>query len=205
MRVVLCIAVAAVGGASAFSPLVVPQLGRAPAARQGRRASGPLLGLRATAAKVVDGVTGALGDELLDRQNAHCVGLLQNPFDESGSSGAFPGLPEHLDRIVEKPIVPDTPQLTPWGESAGFPARCPEDPFSIVRDELAPFSESIKDVVATDHPILSEAAKPVFAQRQGKRFRPTIVMLMAKATSPDPSNHLSGPVYEKQALLGQIT
>ncbi|KAJ1494091.1 isoprenoid synthase domain-containing protein [Baffinella frigidus] len=114
-------------------------------------------------------------------------------------------MPEHLGRITEKPIAPDTPQLTPWGDNAAFPDRCPTDPFAIVREELSPFSDSIKDVVTTDHPILSEAAKHFFAERQGKRFRPTIVILMAKATSPEPAAHKGGAVYEKQALLGQIT
>lgn len=159
---------AAVGGVGAFCPGMTPPLGRAPSrACQGRSVRGPVVGLRAAFAKVVDGVTGT--DELLDRQNAHVVGLLQNPFDEKGSSGAFPGMPEHLGRITEKPIAPDTPQLTPWGDNAAFPDRCPTDPFAIVREELSPFSDSIKDVVTTDHPILSEAAKHFFAERQVQR------------------------------------
>eukprot|EP00286_Rhodomonas_abbreviata_P020735 CAMPEP_0181293988 /NCGR_PEP_ID=MMETSP1101-20121128/3357_1 /TAXON_ID=46948 /ORGANISM="Rhodomonas abbreviata, Strain Caron Lab Isolate" /LENGTH=441 /DNA_ID=CAMNT_0023398609 /DNA_START=237 /DNA_END=1559 /DNA_ORIENTATION=- len=154
---------------------------------------------------VVDGVTGNVGEQLLDRENAHVVGLLQNPFDASGSSGAFPGLPEHLSRMVDPPVPDNTPKLDPWGEKSGFPERCPEDPFGLVREELSPFAESIKSVVDTDHPILSEAAKHFFAQRQGKRFRPTIVMLMSKATSPSPTEHISGSIYDKQALLGQVT
>jgi len=75
----------------------------------------------------------------------------------------------------------------------------------MVSDELAPFTDNIKDVVAADHPILSEASKYFFANKQGKRFRPTIVMLMAKATAPTPAEHRDGNTYQKQAELGQIT
>ncbi|EKX50057.1 geranylgeranyl pyrophosphate synthase [Guillardia theta CCMP2712] len=144
-------------------------------------------------------------EQLLDRENAHSVGLLQNPFNAQGSSGAFPGLPEHLSFVKSVPARPGTPTLNPWKDGGKFPDGCPEDPFALVKEELSPFSDSIKDVVDTDHPILSEAAKHFFAERQGKRFRPTIVMLMAKATAPNPKEHRSGPVYEKQAELGQIT
>jgi geranylgeranyl pyrophosphate synthase len=50
----------------------------------------------------------------------------------------------------------------------------------------------------------NQAAKHFFAQRQGKQFRPTIVMLMAKACAPDPTAHTTGPVHDKQAMLGQV-
>eukprot|EP00522_Entomoneis_paludosa_P014193 CAMPEP_0172457448 /NCGR_PEP_ID=MMETSP1065-20121228/22378_1 /TAXON_ID=265537 /ORGANISM="Amphiprora paludosa, Strain CCMP125" /LENGTH=493 /DNA_ID=CAMNT_0013211201 /DNA_START=263 /DNA_END=1744 /DNA_ORIENTATION=- len=57
------------------------------------------------------------------------------------------------------------------------------DPFKIVEKELQPFSDSIKELVSTDQPILSMAAKHFFEKRHGKRFRPTIVQLMAKAVA----------------------
>jgi len=57
------------------------------------------------------------------------------------------------------------------------------DPFKLVDKELQPFSDSIKELVASDQPILSMAAKHFFEKRQGKRFRPTIVQLMAKAVA----------------------
>lgn len=57
------------------------------------------------------------------------------------------------------------------------------DPFKMVEEELQPFSESIKELVSTDQPILSMAAKHFFEKRHGKRFRPTIVQLMAKAVA----------------------
>ena len=55
------------------------------------------------------------------------------------------------------------------------------DPFKMVESELQPFSDSIKELVSSDQPILSMAAKHFFEKRHGKRFRPTIVQLMGKA------------------------
>jgi geranylgeranyl pyrophosphate synthase len=57
------------------------------------------------------------------------------------------------------------------------------DPFQMVEQELQPFSDSIKELVSSDQPILSMAAKHFFEKRHGKRFRPTIVQLIAKAAS----------------------
>jgi len=55
------------------------------------------------------------------------------------------------------------------------------DPFKLVEKELKPFSDSISELVSSDQPILSMAAKHFFEKRHGKRFRPTIVQLVAKA------------------------
>eukprot|EP00550_Attheya_septentrionalis_P011285 CAMPEP_0198302444 /NCGR_PEP_ID=MMETSP1449-20131203/55168_1 /TAXON_ID=420275 /ORGANISM="Attheya septentrionalis, Strain CCMP2084" /LENGTH=548 /DNA_ID=CAMNT_0044004787 /DNA_START=51 /DNA_END=1697 /DNA_ORIENTATION=+ len=55
------------------------------------------------------------------------------------------------------------------------------DPFKMVEKELQPFSDSISELVSSDQPILSMAAKHFFEKRHGKRFRPTIVQLVAKA------------------------
>ena len=104
------------------------------------------------------------------------------------------------------------------------------DPFKMVEKELQPFSDSIKELVSTDQPILSMAAKHFFEKRHGKRFRPTIVQLIAKtvaACSPEEikgdrwensgaskidldggkvttENHQGSEVWRKQAQLGQI-
>lgn len=64
------------------------------------------------------------------------------------------------------------------------------DPFKMVEKELQPFSDSIKELVSTDQPILSMAAKHFFEKRHGKRFRPTIVQLMAKAVAVAPPEHM---------------
>ena len=196
----------AAGCALAFAPAPAVRWGRPTMSVSRSRAATPVrsrtpcvVGLRAAQAATVD--------ELEDRTNAHGVGLLQNPFTEKGRCGAFPGIPEDIAQKPEYDVAvpPGTPVLNPWGADGGVPAGCPEDPFAMVSDELAPFTDNIKDVVAADHPILSEASKYFFANKQGKRFRPTIVMLMAKATAPTPAEHRDGDTYQKQAELGQIT
>jgi geranylgeranyl pyrophosphate synthase len=104
------------------------------------------------------------------------------------------------------------------------------DPFKMVEKELQPFSDSIKELVSTDQPILSMAAKHFFEKRHGKRFRPTIVQLVSKAVAAcDPEtmkgdrwdssgaskvnveggvvttkNHQGSEVWRKQGQLGQI-
>lgn len=57
------------------------------------------------------------------------------------------------------------------------------DPFKMVEKELKPFADSISELVSSDQPILSMAAKHFFEKRHGKRFRPTIVQLMGKAVA----------------------
>lgn len=57
------------------------------------------------------------------------------------------------------------------------------DPFQMVEKELKPFSDSISELVSSDQPLLSMAAKHFFEKRHGKRFRPTIVQLVAKAVA----------------------
>merc|ERR1712151_1029960 len=57
------------------------------------------------------------------------------------------------------------------------------DPFKMVEKELKPFAESISELVSNDQPVLNMAAKHFFEKLQGKRFRPTIVQLMARAVA----------------------
>lgn len=51
-----------------------------------------------------------------------------------------------------------------------FMKKLPE-PFKLVEGELQPFSDSIKELVSSDQPVLSMAAKHFFEKRHGKRFR----------------------------------
>ena len=71
------------------------------------------------------------------------------------------------------------------------------DPFKMVEKELQPFSDSIKELVSTDQPILSMAAKHFFEKRHGKRFRPTIVQLIAKAAAA------TAPLDEQIVVKGE--
>lgn len=106
------------------------------------------------------------------------------------------------------------------------------DPFKMVEKELQPFADSIKELVSTDQPILSMAAKHFFEKRHGKRTRPTVIQLMSKAVAAcdvellendskgwansgasnvdveggvvTANNHQGSDVWRKQAQLGQI-
>ena len=76
------------------------------------------------------------------------------------------------------------------------------DPFKMVEKELQPFSDSIKELVSTDQPILSMAAKHFFEKRHGKRFRPTIVQLVAKAVAaakPESSYSVDGVEVDQKS------
>jgi geranylgeranyl pyrophosphate synthase len=73
------------------------------------------------------------------------------------------------------------------------------DPFKMVEKELQPFSDSIKELVSSDQPILSMAAKHFFEKRHGKRFRPTIVQLVAKAIAAALPEKIDGSDGRTQA------
>ena len=92
------------------------------------------------------------------------------------------------------------------------------DPFQLVKKDLAPFSDSIKELVETENPVLTAAAKHFFEKRHGKRFRPTIAMLMSRAVVAGGAADLEMggasaipvPVadslrYQRQGQLAQIT
>jgi geranylgeranyl pyrophosphate synthase len=74
------------------------------------------------------------------------------------------------------------------------------DPFKMVEKELQPFSDSIKELVATDQPILSMAAKHFFEKRHGKRFRPTIIQLVGKAIAVAQPEHITDSSAEAHSV-----
>jgi len=61
------------------------------------------------------------------------------------------------------------------------------DPFEVVRPELSKMSSRMAELVKIEHPLLSAAASHFFASEGsgGKRFRATMVLLMAKACGPE--------------------
>jgi geranylgeranyl pyrophosphate synthase len=92
---------------------------------------------------------------------------------------------ERRDSSILKLGMPDKLEGLHISNFQGLGGKTPieslPDPFQLVEKELQPFSDSIKELVSTDQPILSMAAKHFFEKRHGKRFRPTIVQLVAKA------------------------
>jgi len=93
----------------------------------------------------------------------------------------------HRDDTVLKVGTPDTMDGLQLSEYNGLGGKKKietlPDPFKMVEKELQPFSDSIKELVSTDQPVLSMAAKHFFEKRHGKRFRPTIVQLLSKAVA----------------------
>lgn len=147
------------------------------------------------------------------------------PEEEGGQRSHSALLYEYKHNVME----PTTPNydLRSSSQMSSLP-----EPFKLVEGELQPFSDSIAELVSSDQPILSMAAKHFFEKRHGKRFRPTIVQLMAKAVAASTvapplshsdaaheweaaggsvvdeavteENHKDSEVWRRQAQLGQI-
>ncbi len=118
----------------------------------------------------------------------------------------------------EPTLLTTTPQPPAIIMSMDGPAPNNVDPFHLVKKDLAPFSDSIKELVETENPVLTAAAKHFFEKRHGKRFRPTIAMLMSRAVVAGGAADLEMggasaipvPVtdslrYQRQSQLAQIT
>ncbi|CEM17488.1 unnamed protein product [Vitrella brassicaformis CCMP3155] len=109
--------------------------------------------------------------------------------------------------------APVTAEVQEGGASASVVARPTYDvlnpppgpsPFDQVKDELDMLADDVRELVDTDHPVLKLAASHFFSLASGKKFRPTIVMLMSQAVERigEPRDE---DVYERQRRLGQIT
>lgn len=109
------------------------------------------------------------------------------PEDEGGELPHATAGNESRDSDILKVGIPDTlwdMKLSDYkGLGGNKKIETLPDPFKMVEKELKPFSDSIKELVSTDQPILSMAAKHFFEKRHGKRFRPTIIQLMSKAVA----------------------
>jgi all-trans-nonaprenyl-diphosphate synthase len=70
--------------------------------------------------------------------------------------------------------------------------------FAPVEDDLSSLADNLKQLVGASHPILYAAADHLFGAG-GKRIRPAIVLLLARATTPDQS------IWPKHLRLAEIT
>ena len=118
------------------------------------------------------------------------------------SIDVYTTLPPVDIRLLDEQEHDDLPGRTHVINLAKGPP-CP-DPFALVKSELIPFSDNMKLLVASENPILSQAASHFFEKRHGKRFRPTIVMLLAQAL-PNSHKDSDDVVFERQTRLGQVT
>ncbi|KAG8466138.1 hypothetical protein KFE25_001894 [Diacronema lutheri] len=73
------------------------------------------------------------------------------------------------------------------------------DPFKLAEPDLRPLSDSIKDLVGIDHPVLNKVARHFF-DMQGKRFRPTILLLVSQALG----SARDSPAFTRQKRLAEI-
>jgi len=61
------------------------------------------------------------------------------------------------------------------------------DPFAIVQDEINAMSDRMRRSIVSEVPVLKQAAEYFFRKgSEGKRFRPTMILLMSSALSPMP-------------------
>ena len=94
-----------------------------------------------------------------------------------------------LARFYSTPIQNDAQQKPAVSIVFGQepPSSLP-DPFAVVASQLRPLETSLKDLVGSDHPVLTRVAQHFF-ELVGKRFRPTIVLLAASAAAGgEPAN-----------------
>ena len=75
-----------------------------------------------------------------------------------------------------------------------FPDLDQADPFALMGAEVRSMSDTIKDLLGVDHPVLGSVAKYFFDHDGGKKVRPTMVMLMAHALNAHAQAEASGTV-----------
>lgn len=72
------------------------------------------------------------------------------------------------------------------------------DPFALVSSQLRPLDGSLRELVGSDNPVLTRVAQHFF-ELQGKRFRPTVVLLASAAANG------GSPANTRQGRLAEIT
>ncbi|XP_068634384.1 solanesyl-diphosphate synthase 1, mitochondrial-like isoform X2 [Aristolochia californica] len=115
----------------------------------------------------------------------------------SASSYTFPG-----------PRSSEIPSCLPHG------SKDPLDPFSLVADELSAVANKLRSMVIAEVPKLASAAEYFFKMGvEGKRFRPTVLLLMASALNmPIPGSaidsvdhNVSKDLRSRQQCIAEIT
>ncbi|XP_026459930.1 solanesyl-diphosphate synthase 1, mitochondrial-like [Papaver somniferum] len=89
----------------------------------------------------------------------------------------------------------------------------PLDPFSLVADELSLIGNRLREMVVAEVPELASAAEYFFKMGvEGKRFRPTVLLLMASALNvslpgsvPDAVANFSNELRTRQQCIAEIT
>jgi len=109
-------------------------------------------------------------------------------------SWALPATPQALRRFS---AVADRPSAVHVVMGKEPPASLP-DPYQVVADQLRPLDESVRELVGSNHPVLTRVAQHFF-ELAGKRFRPTLVLLASTAASG------GGEANPRQRRLAELT
>ncbi|KAJ8575414.1 hypothetical protein ON010_g3794 [Phytophthora cinnamomi] len=87
------------------------------------------------------------------------------------------------------------------------------DPFTLVEQDMVSVTESIKRILGSDHPVLAAVARYFFEHDGGKKVRPTMVLLVARAAeahrratgAPLPETQSEEYTHAAQQRLAEIT
>ncbi|RLN50641.1 hypothetical protein BBJ28_00003962 [Nothophytophthora sp. Chile5] len=87
------------------------------------------------------------------------------------------------------------------------------DPFALVEHDMVSVTDSIKRILGSDHPVLAAVARYFFEHDGGKKVRPTMVLLVARAAeahrraigSPLPESQSEEYTWAAQQRLAEIT
>lgn len=115
---------------------------------------------------------------LLRRATAHSPSFLHSPLLSPLLAGSVRAL-----SIGSSPPVQNNKHNQPaFSVVYGEAAPSLPDPYAIVSSQLRPLDESLHELVGSDHPVLARVVHHFF-ELAGKRFRPTVVLLAARAAN----------------------
>jgi hypothetical protein len=134
-----------------------------------------------------------MGRDMSNRVINHVVnnGIMKD--DTLMSSGLPPPIYRFVDESTNDELHAQERRL--WLKEI-FAQVSDTDPFAVVSENLSIIKEHFLHIVASDVPILKRVASHLF-ETQGKRLRPAIVLLVAKA--------IDGEVTPRQQRLSEIT
>ena len=80
------------------------------------------------------------------------------------------------------PIQNDEQQKPAFRIAFGGGVSSLPDPYALTQTQLRPLSESLSELVGSEHPVLTRVAEHFF-ELAGKRFRPTVALLASMAVN----------------------
>mmetsp|Transcript_23643 Transcript_23643/g.38887 ORF Transcript_23643/g.38887 Transcript_23643/m.38887 type:complete len:448 (-) Transcript_23643:771-2114(-) len=150
---------------------------------------------------------------LHDRRASSYVSTLKNVIDQVRNSGPLQRV--LTDRLSQQEVFssPASGQSllaaaallpSPTTTQSLLETEAEVDPLALVKYDLEVLNESVRKTVSSDHPVLSCVAR-YFFDLSGKRFRPTVVLLMARATAVCRGLSYEEGLVDSQRRLAEIT